>query len=170
MKKVLKILVGLLVLAGIGYGVYTILPEYPHNFVKGFVQPMTNVRAKDLIHGIQNLQNKDMGGVSYKEILEKNTGSWAWVYEMRETDPAAEYVVFYGRGACINLKDYSDYNGMLNTSALVKVEFRVAGKNVEIIPYIDGVKMLIDDKNHVEQNKAIRKEILYQLYNGMREG
>ncbi len=170
MNKVLKVLIALLVLAGIGYGVYTILPEYPHNFVKGLVQPMTDVRAKDLIHGIQNLQNKDLGGVAYKDILEKNTGSCCWVYELRETDPAAEYVVFYGRGASINLKDYAEYSGLLNTSAMVKVEFRVAGKNVEIIPYVDGVKMLIDDKKHGEENKAIRKEIFYQLYNGMKEG
>lgn len=67
----------------------------------------------------------------------------------------------------MNLKDYADYKGMLATSASVKYEFKITGNKVEIYPYIDGTLMHIEDGKHVESNKAIKKDILNQLYNGI---
>lgn len=168
MQKVLKVVIGIVILIAIGFGVYQILPDYPKSFVKSFVQPLTDARAKERITSVQNLQNKDVGNATYKQILEKNTGMSSWIYETRETEPGVEYVIFNGKGASVNLKDYTEYNGKMSTSCVVKFVFKITGVNVEIYPYIDGVKMSIDDGKHAEQNKAIRQDILTQLYSGMK--
>ncbi|MBR1866093.1 MAG: hypothetical protein IJ801_06270 [Lachnospiraceae bacterium] len=167
MKQILKVIIGIVILGVIGFGVYTILPEYPHNIVKSIVQPVTNARAKDLIHKVQNLPNKDVDNVMYKTILEKNTGMCSWVYD-NEIEPGVEYVTFNGKGASINLKEYAEYNGKMSTSCFVKVDFKIKGNSVEIVPYIDGVKMSIDDGKHEEMNKQIRADIFTQLYKGMK--
>ena len=60
---------------------------------------------------------------------------------------------------------------MLYTSAIVKVEFKIVDKNVEIYPYIDDLKnpVYIDDKGvHFQQNGDIKKDIFQQLYNGVK--
>ena len=79
-----------------------------------------------------------------------------------------EYVTFYGRGVSINLKDWEDYQGKLSTSASVKVEFRIRGNNVDILPYVDGTLMHIEDGKHVEANDKIKLDIFSQLYTGMK--
>lgn len=169
MKQFFKVFMWIVILGAACFGIYTVLPEYPHNFIKSFVQPITDAQAKMRIEQIQGIKAEVTGadGVTYKDVLEKNTGMSCWVYETRETEPGIEYVIYRGNGASLNLKDFRDYNGMLATSAAIKYEFRIKGNNVDIYPYVDGVKMLIEDGKHVEANKEIKKSILDQLYNGM---
>ena len=126
-----------------------------------------NSEAKTRIQQVQNLAVEGVDGQTYKTVLEKNTGMSCWVYETREEEPGVEYVIYMGNGASVNMKDYTDYKGKLYTSCEVKFEFKITGNSVEIYPYLDGVKMNIEDGQHVEQNKAVRKIILQQLYGGV---
>lgn len=170
MKKFFKVMMWIIILGAIFFGIYAVLPEYPKNFVKSFVQPIVDSNAKMRIDQIKNLQVTDIEGVTgqtYQSVLEKSTGMSCWVYEKREAEPGVEYVIYRGNGASMNLKDYADYKGMLATSASVKYEFKITGNKVEIYPYIDGTLMHIEDGKHVESNKAIKKDILNQLYNGI---
>lgn len=168
MKGFVKVLVWIVVLAAICAGVYFVLPEYPQSVVKSVVQPMIDSQAKKMIGEVQSIINNDLNKASYKTILESNTKNPCWVYNKDETT-GEQSVVFYGRGVSINLKDWSDYGGMLSTSASVKFEFKITGNNVEILPYVDGKPMYIKDGAHTEQNDKIKLDILSQLYTGMQE-
>ncbi len=170
MKQFLKALLGIAIICGIGYGVYMIVPEYPHNIIKSVVQPIVDVEAKLRIEQVKNLgvNIKGLEGVTYQAALEKNTGMSCWVYEKDETS-GKEMVVYRGNGASINMKDVTDYGEKLYTSASVKFEFHIDGTKVEVIPFIDGQEMNIKDGKHVEQNKEVLKMIVTQLSQGIQE-
>ncbi len=167
MKKFLKILIGLVIFGAILFGVYKLLPEHPQSIVKSIVQPVFDSRAKTLIQEVQGIKNKDLNDMTYKEILEKNNGMTAWVYEKEEGN-TVEHVIFYGKGAGVNLKDYPDYNGLMSTSAQVKIDFQVSGTSVDIIPYIDGKIMYKSDAKYKDENEKLRKDLMSQLANGIR--
>lgn len=172
MKQFVKVLIWIIVLGAIFAGVYSILPEYPQSVIKGVFQPMVDAQAKKRISDIQNLVNEDVGA-NYKAILEKNTGIPGWVYEA--SADGTEYVRFYGSGAPMNLKDWTEYDGKLSTGAMIKVEFKIVGNKVDIFPYIDGKLMYIpddgvDNVKYKESNKEIKKDIFQQLYSGSLEG
>lgn len=168
MKQIMKVLIWIIVIGGICTGIYMVLPDYPQDFIKSFVQPVINSQAKARIKQIQSLKAEGVDNVDYKTVLEKNSGISCWVYETRESEPGIEYVKYRGKGAAINLKEYTDYDGKLSTSCLVTFEFKIKGSSVEIYPYIDDVKMNIEDGAHVDANKKIREDIVQQLYNGMK--
>lgn len=170
MKQFLKALLGIAIVCGIGYGIYMIVPEYPHNFIKSFVQPVVDVEAKLRIEQVKNLDVniKGLEGVTYQAALEKNTGMSCWVYEKNEAT-GKEMVVYRGNGASVNMKDIADYGEKLYTSASVKFEFHIDGTKVEIIPFIDGQEMNIKDGKHVEKNKEVLKMIVTQLSQGIQE-
>lgn len=171
MKQFIRVVVWIIILGAVCTGIYFVLPEYPQNFVKSFVQPVINSTAKTRISQVQNLVAEGVEGVegvTYKMVLEKNTGMSCWVYD-KDDATGVEYVTYYGNGASINIKDYKEYNGKLYTSCSVKFEFKITGSSVEIYPYIDGIARVIEDGAHVEQNKLVRKDIVDQLYNGMKE-
>ncbi|MDO5155626.1 MAG: hypothetical protein Q4D51_06645 [Eubacteriales bacterium] len=156
MKKFVKALVWILILGGLFFGVYTILPEYPHNLVKSVFQPMFDEMAKTRIDQVKNMKNKDLEAI-YGQILENNnTRTQAWVYDKDEN---SEKVTFYGRGAYINIKDVPDHNDYLYTSTSVKFDFIITGKNVKIKAYIEGK----------EQDDVIRDLMLRQIYTGERQ-
>ena len=102
-----------------------------------------------------------------------------WTYDVSykaNGEIEQEVVTYRGNGASVNMKDYSDYNGKLYTSCSVKMEFVITpNKNdktksdVNIYPYLDGVKMNIQDGKHGEQNKKVLEIILQQLYGGVQE-
>lgn len=169
MKGFVKVLVWIIILAAVCFGVYMVLPEFPQAAVKSVVQPIIDSNAKMRIDQVKLLTNKDLNNTTYKAILESKTKNPSWVYVTKEEEPGVEYVIFYGRGVSINLKDWTDYQGMLSTSASVKIEFKITNGNVEILPYIDGNPMYIKDGAHVEQNDKIKQDILNQLYSGMQE-
>ena len=154
MKQFLKVLVGIIILGVIGFGVYTVLPEYPHDFVKSFVQPVVNSQAKERIKAVQNLYNQDVKAV-YKDILEKHTKNRFWVYEINE-GTGTETVTFYGSGAYINVSDIDNHDEMLYTSCQVKFEFVITGNKVEIFAYIDGEV----------QDDAVKELMIQQLLEG----
>lgn len=166
MKGFVKVLIWIVVLAAICVGVYFVLPEYPQSMVKSIFQPMVDSEAKSMISQVQSLTNKDLDNASYKTILEAKTKNPCWVYNKDETT-GEQSVVFYGRGISINLKDWTDYEGVLSTSASIKMEFKISGRNVEILPYVDGKLMSIKDGAHVDQNDKIKLDILSQMYTGM---
>ena len=160
MKGFVKVLIWIVVLAAICVG------EYPQSMVKSIFQPMVDSEAKSMISQVQSLTNKDLDNASYKTILEAKTKNPCWVYNKDETT-GEQSVVFYGRGISINLKDWTDYEGVLSTSASIKMEFKISGRNVEILPYVDGKLMSIKDGAHVDQNDKIKLDILSQMYTGM---
>lgn len=168
MKQFLKTIIWIAIIGVVGYGIYNVLPEYPHNFIKGVFQPHVDAQAEYRIGQIQNLTNADVNGVTYKTILEANTTMPTWVYEVGPN--AEEYVIFYGNGASLNLKDWeADYRGKLYTSCSIKVQFKIVGKSVDIYPYINGTLMYLDDVQYSEKNKEIKKDIFQQLSTGMHE-
>lgn len=167
MKGFVKVVVWIIILAAIAFGVYLVLPEFPQAAVKSVVQPIIDANAKMRIDQVKALTNRDLDNATYQTILEGQTKNPSWVYVTKEEEPGIEYVIFYGRGVSINLKDWTDYAGMLSTSASIKVEFKITGGNVDIYPYIDGVLMNIQDGKHVEQNDKIKLDIFRQLYTGM---
>lgn len=173
MKKFLKVVIWIAIIVGVCFGIYTVLPEYPKSMVQSFVQPIVNSQAKLMVGKIQNLKVSDIDelkDLTYKTVLEKNTGMSCWVYAMDEANPSIETVTYRGNGASLNLKDYGDYNGKLVTSAYVKVIFKITnGKNVTIEMYVDNQPMFINDNGqHDEMNKTLKKDLLSQMYNGMR--
>lgn len=164
-----KAIIWIVIFVAVLFGIYMVLPEYPQNFIKGFVQPIVNTQAKTRIEQVKNLTNKDVENATYKDILENNTNTTCWTYAVDETT-GAEHVYFYGKGASINLKDYVDYNGTFSTGAVIKVDFVITNNNVDILPYVDDLETPknIKDGKHVEENNKIKKEIFYQLYTGMK--
>ena len=164
-----KVIIWIVVLAAVCVGVYYVLPEFPKAVATSIFQPLVDSNAKARIDQVKALTNKDLDNLSYETILESKSKNPTWIYEKRETEPGVEYVIFYGRGLSINLKDWADYNGLFSSSAIVKMEFKIVNGNVEIIPYVDGNIMSIKDGAHVEQNDKIKLDILKQMYTGMKE-
>jgi len=154
MKKFLKVLMWIVILVVICLGIYTILPNYPKNFVKSFVQPVVNSEAKARINAVKNLTNQDVDA-TYEMILEPNTSLSFWVYEKNETD-GTETVSFYGNGAYINIEGIEDHNDMLYTDCSVKFDFVIKGNTVKINAYIDNVA----------QDDVIKEVMIEQLKNG----
>lgn len=156
MKGFFKVLVWILILGGVGFGVYAILPEYPHNLVKSIIQPYVDVQAKTRIAQVKALKNKDQDAC-YEDILEPHTRTQVWVYEPSD-GTGREKVTFYGRGAFINIKELDGHDDYMYTSTTVKFEFLINGKNVTINAYIEG-KL---------QDEAVRDLMIRELYTGQK--
>ncbi len=152
MKQFMKVLIWIVILGAVLFGVYAILPEYPQNFMKSFVQPVVNSQAKTRIAQVKALKNKDVDA-TYQDILEHYTNTSCWVYEQ---GTGFETVTFYGKGASINIKEVPDHEDHLYTSTAVKFEFVITGNNVEIKAYIE---------NNL-QDEVIRDLMIKQLYAG----
>lgn len=166
MRGFLKVVIWIVVLVGVLVGVYFILPDYPQSVVKSKIQPMVDTQAKLRIDQVKGLTVKDLDKLPYQTLLETNAENPCWVYDVDEVT-GVETVTFYGRGYQINLKDWTEYNGMLSTNTTIKFEFKITnGSNVTIHPYVDDVLMEIDDNKHQKENEKIRLDILSQAYTG----
>ena len=152
MKQLGKVLILIVILGAVVFGIYMVLPEYPQNFMKSFVQPVVNSQAKARINAVKNLKNKDVDA-TYQEILEHYTNTSCWVYEQ---GTGFETVTFYGKGASINIKEVKDHEDHLYTSTAVKFEFIITGNNVKINAYIE---------NNL-QDEVIRDLMIRQLATG----
>ena len=152
MKQFMKVLIWILILGGVVFGVYMVLPEYPQNFMKSFVQPIVNSQAKTRINQVKKLKNKDVDA-TYQDILEHYTNTSCWVYEQGN---GFETVTFYAKGASINIKDVPDHEDRLYTSTAIKFQFVITGNNVKITAFIE-------DK---AQDDTIRDLMIRQLYTG----
>lgn len=158
MKRVSKVVIWFLILFALLFGVYTVVPEYPHNLMKSIFQPIFDEMAKTRIDQVKNIKNNDVDAI-YGDILGKNTRTQVWVYN-KQNENGHESVCFYGRGAYINIKDVPDHDDYLYTSTSVKFEFEILdGKNVEIHAYIEGKP----------QDDVIRDVMIRQLYTGERQ-
>lgn len=168
MKGFIKAVVWIVIVVAALVGVYFVLPEYPQDFVKSVVQPIVDAESQVRVQQVQSLLVKELDNASYKTILEAKSKNPCWAYEKNE-ETGVETVTFHGRGLTINLKDWTEYSGLLSTNATVKVEFVITGgKQVDIHTYVDDTLMeIIDAKDsHQEENKKIRLEILKQVYLG----
>lgn len=152
MKQFGKVLIWLVILGGILFGVYMMLPEYPQSFVKSIIQPVVNSQAKERIIQVKNLKNDDLN-TTYQKILENGTKNTCWVYE---EGVGIETVTFYGTGATINISDVKDHDDHLYTSTNVKFEFVIKGKSVDIKAYI----------GKDAQDDEIKAVMLQQLFQG----
>lgn len=137
MKQILKVVIGIIILGAICFGVYTVLPEYPHNMVKSFVQPVINKQAKARIDAVKALVNEDLDK-TYQTIFESHTTTHFWIYDLDEAT-GTETVTFYAKGAHINIKDIDNHEDHLYTSCGIKFEFRISGNKVDITAYIENV-------------------------------
>lgn len=168
MKGFIKAVVWIVIVVAALVGVYFVLPEYPQDFVKSVIQPIVDAESQVRVQQVQSLLVKELDNASYKTILEAKSKNPCWAYEKNE-ETGVETVTFHGRGLTINLKDWTEYSGLLSTNATVKVEFVITGgKQVDIHTYVDDTLMeIIDAKDsHQEENKKIRLEILKQVYLG----
>ncbi len=168
MKGFIKAVVWIVIVVAALVGVYFVLPEYPQDFVKSIVQPIVDAESQVRVQQVQSLLVKELDNASYKTILEAKAKNPCWAYEKNE-ETGVETVTFHGRGLTINLKDWTEYSGLLSTNATVKIEFVITGgKQVDIHAYVDDTLMeIIDAKDsHQEENKKIRLEILKQVYLG----
>lgn len=155
MKQFLKVVIGVVILVAICFGVYTVLPEYPHNMVKSFVQPVIDKQAKTRLTAVKNLVNKDLEA-TYQKILESHTTTYFWIYDADEAT-GTETVTFYAKGAHINIKDVPDHEDHLYTSCGVKFEFKISGTTVDITAYIENQA----------QDDVIKELMFRQLLSGM---
>ncbi len=168
MKGFIKAVVWIVIVVAALVGVYFVLPEYPQDFVKSVIQPIVDAESKARVEQVQTLLVKELDNASYKTILEAKAKNPCWAYEKDETT-GVETITFHGRGLTINLKDWTEYSGLLSTNAAVKFEFVITGgQKVDIHAYVDGTLMeIVDAKDsHQEENKKIRLEILKQMYYG----
>ena len=158
MRGFFKVVIWIVVLIGVLVGVYFILPEYPQSVVKSVIQPITDAQSQVRIDQVKGLTVKDLDKLTYQTLLETKAENPCWVYDIDETT-GVETVTFFGRGYQINLKDWTDYNGMLSTNATIKFVFEITnGSNVKIHAYVDGTLMEIADKQ--KENEKIRLDIL----------
>ena len=153
MKVLGKVLIWVIILGLVVFGVYLILPEYPHNLMRSLVQPVIDTQAKVRIEQVQQLVNKELNA-NYKDILEGGTKTPCWVYDFDEIT-GAEAVTFYGTGATINIKDVEGVEDKFYTSSSVKFVFHITGNNVE------KIEAQIDYK---EQTEAVKDFILSEFY------
>lgn len=165
------------VILGILYAVYAFaLPEYPKSYVTSIVQPKVNATADSMITKVKQATNKDIPGKTYEQIFtskKNSTNAGCWIYVTPEdSSDGAEHVIFYAKGATINLKGFEDYNGgLLYTSAVIKMDFKISGGSFDLIPYVDDLNtpLVIYDGKHTKDNAKVKKAILEQLDTGMKE-
>lgn len=176
MKKVMGKVITVVVIIGILFGIYFLLPEYPKNCVKATVQKMVDKDAQARIEAVKQKQYEGVDNQTFDAILTKGTTSGCYTYTSAlKSDDGAEHVYYYGKGASINLKDWPDYGGgLLYTDAVIKVDFKIkAGNNLEIVPYIDDLSpagaLQINDGKHTDANNKIKADYFNQLYNGVKK-
>lgn len=173
MKNAVGKIIFVLVLLGALYLVYAfLLPEYPQSVVKGFIQPKIDSTANARIEEVKKAQCKDVDGLTYEQVF-ANAQTTCWVYVTPDkSNDGAEHVIFYGKGLDINLKDWPDYNGgMMYLATSIKMDFIIRGNNFELVPYVDDFEngLRLYDGKHEEDNNKIRKDIMNQIYSGMRK-
>lgn len=154
MSGFLKFLLGLLILAGILFGIYQVLPEFSHNIIYSMYQNQFDSEAKTHIDEAKALMNPKLEA-DYQTILESNTDTKGWVYSK-----ITKAVTFYGNKAQLDLKDVEGGDGKYYDNTVVKVVFTPNDKGeMEVEVYINGQSTPEDDK--------VRAVIFEQLLRGL---
>lgn len=156
MSGFLKFLLGLLILAGILFGVYQLLPEFSHNIIYSMYQNQFDSEAKTKIAEAKALMNPKLES-NYETILESNTDTKGWVYSK-----ITKSVTFYGNKAQLDLKEVEGGDGKYYDNTVVKVVFTPNDKGeTEIEVYINGQSTPEEDKVRA----VVFQQLLYGLDN-----
>ena len=157
MKKLGTVLIVIVILVGILFGVYAIMPEFSKNIVRSMYQKQFDSEAIAKIKMTQSLENPNLKK-DYKTILEAHTGTKGWVYDKAE-DGQPEKVTFYGNKVSLVMKEIPDHGSMLFDNAAIKVEFITdAEGKVTVNMYLGDFKTPVDD--------VVRPYAFEQLLNG----
>ncbi len=157
MKKLGTVLLVIVILAGILFGVYMILPEYSKNIVRSVYQDKFDAEAAAKIKVAQALEHPNLK-TDYKTILESHTGTKGWVYD-KATEDSPEKVTFYGNKVSLVMKEIPNHDSMLYDNTTVKVEFITdAEGNVTVDLYLGDFNTPVDD--------VVRPVAFEQLLNG----
>lgn len=157
MKKLGTILIVIVILVGILFGVYAVLPEYSKNIVRSMYQKQFDSEAIAKIKMTQALENPNLKK-DYKTILEAHTGTKGWVYD-KAKDGSPEKVTFYGNKVSLVMKEIPDHDSMLYDNTTIKVEFITDAEGKVTVNMYLG-----DFKNPVED--VVRPFAFEQLLNG----
>ena len=157
MKKLGTVLIVIVVLAGILFGVYAMMPEFSKNIVRSMYQKQFDSEALAKIKMVQSLENPNLKK-DYKTILEAHTGTKGWVYD-KAKDDQPEKVTFYGNKVSLIMKEIPDHDSMLFDNAAIKVEFITdAEGKVTVNMYLGDFKTPVED--------VVRPYAFEQLLNG----
>jgi hypothetical protein len=153
MKKLVKVIIAILVVAAICFGIYTVLPETTQMYVKGNIQYRTDDTAKSHVDEIKGLIAED--SVTYGTGLEKLCKSTAWYYEPG-SDSENWTVTFYGSKATMDFTSDNISGVGLYTEKPLKVVFSVrTGGQVDITITIGG-DTLSDDAKTAAKHKIAK--------------
>ena len=151
MKKIIKFIITILIVAAIGYGFYTLLPEYPQAMVKSIVQPYIDDVAKQKIFEQKNEKEKNTK-TEYGVLLFDWGNTNIWVYENLEEENK-EVVTFYTTGVSIDLGELPNNKEIFYSEASVKIEFikdnNKTKNNKQVIMYINGNEVDKETKNYI---------------------
>ena len=151
MKKLVKFIITMLIVAAIGYGFYTLLPEYPQAMVKSIIQPHIDDVAKQKIFEQKNEKEKNTK-TEYGVLLFDWGNTNIWVYENLEEENK-EVVTFYTTGVSINLGELPNNKEIFYSEASVKIEFikdnNKTKNNKQVIMYINGNEVDKETKNYI---------------------
>jgi uncharacterized protein YxeA len=152
MKTVLKILLAVIIVAGICFGIYCMLPETSKMYVKGNIQYRTDDTAKAQIDKIKGtkIPNSD---VTFGTGLEKLCKSTAWYYE--ETSSENWRVTFYGTKATMDLTTAGMDN--VYTDKPMQVSFSVRNNSAVDITITIGGDILSTDEAKAAAYEKIAK-------------
>ena len=151
MKQLVKFIITMLIVAAIGYGFYTLLPEYPQAMVKSIIQPHIDDVAKQKIFEQKNEKEKNTK-TEYGVLLFDWGNTNIWVYENLEEENK-EVVTFYTTGVSINLGELPNNKEIFYSEASVKIEFikdnNKTKNNKQVIMYINGNEVDKETKNYI---------------------
>ena len=151
MKKLVKFIITMLIVAAIGYGFYTLLPEYPQAMVKSIIQPHVDKVAKQKIFE-QKTEKYKKTKTEYGVLLFDWGNTNVWVYENLEEENK-EVVTFYTTGVSIDLGELPNNKEIFYSEASVKIEFikdnNKTKNNKQVIMYINGDEVDKETKNYI---------------------
>lgn len=157
MKKLGTVLIVIVVLVGILFGVYAVLPEFSKNIVRSVYQKNFDSEAYAKIKIAQALENPNLKQ-DYKTILEAHTDMKGWVYDKAE-EGSPEKVTFYGNKVSLIMKEIPNHDSMLYDNSTVKVEF-ITDENGQVT-----VNMYLGDFTKPVED-VVRPYAFEQLLNG----
>ncbi len=148
MKGFLKFCIGVIIVAGVFFAIYCVLPEKSQTFIKGNIQYRIDEDAATQIDRIQNMSVKGYD-VSYGYALTKLCKSTVWYYE--QVDTTTWKVTFMGTKASVDLTTEGFDNTYLNVDLVIVFTVRNESQ-------VD-ITMTIKDETITDSDK---KEAMYK--------
>lgn len=148
MKTFVKVLVAILIVIGLCFGVYAVLPQTSKMFVKGNIQYRTDDTAKAQVDKIKKTKIPGFDK-TFGDGLENLCKSSAWYYE--EEASGDWKVTYYGSKATMDLTTAG--MDQMYTDQPMKVEFTVRNNS-----QVDIVITIKDDILSTDQAKEATYE------------